>query len=150
MKTAFIIGIGNRHRGDDAAGLRVMDLLKADFATLEHDGEPASLIDAMQGHDRVILVDAVSSGAAAGEIFRLDLQKEGLPGAFTQTSTHSFGIVEAVELARALGKLPPALVFYGIEGKNLAVGDGISPEVQNATETVAASIRAETQEKKHA
>ncbi len=150
MKKPFLIGIGNPHRGDDAAGLLVLDRLKNDFESLKHDGEPAALIDAWQGHDDIILVDAVSSGAGAGEIFELDLQKESLPDIFAQSSTHSFGVAEAVELARALGKLPPAIFFYGIAGENFSIGGDVSPEVEKSVAAVAQSILDAHKEKKHA
>jgi len=41
-----------------------------------------------------------------------------------------------VELARALGRLPPRLIIYGIEGKSFEAGAGLSPEVQAAVEGV--------------
>ena len=47
-------------------------------------------------------------------------------------STHAFGVAEALELARALNRLPPCLLIYGIEGKNFAMGTGLSPEVRTA------------------
>jgi len=39
-------------------------------------------------------------------------------------------VAEAIELARALGQLPPKLVVYGIEGKDFSAGVGLSPEVE--------------------
>ena len=126
----LIIGIGNSVRGDDALGLFVVEELRGqvpDYVDLIiHDGEPASLIECWQGADFVILVDAVVSGCEAGTIFHVDLAKKILPDIFSQTSTHAFGVAEAVELARALGKLPPRINFYGIEGKTFETGDELS------------------------
>ena len=46
-------------------------------------------------------------------------------------------MVEAIELARALGNFPQPMVVYGIEGKNFAAGIGLSAEVEKAAgETV--------------
>ena len=36
------------------------------------------------------------------------------------SSTHALGLAEAMELARALGRLPPVIV-YGIEGKTFEI-----------------------------
>jgi hypothetical protein len=36
-----------------------------------------------------------------------------------------------------MGKLPPSLVVYGIEGKNFAAGVGLSSEVEKAVGEVA-------------
>ena len=118
-------------------------MLPDGVAVLEREGEPTSLLDAWDGADAVWLVDAVSSDAAPGTIHRIDVGSEALPAAFARTSTHHFGLPEAVELARAVGRLPQYLVVYGIEGKTFEVGESLTPPVAAAAATVAAAIRDE-------
>ncbi|MDR3424016.1 MAG: hydrogenase maturation protease [Alphaproteobacteria bacterium] len=131
----FFIGIGSRFRGDDAVGCLLADeLAAAGLAAIEHSGEPTSLIDDWQGPERVMLLDAVFSGAAPGIIHHFDLRTETLPAAFSKPTTHAIGIAEAVEFARALGKLPPKIEFYGIEGQSFDYGRSLSPPVQEALE----------------
>ena len=89
-------------------------------------------MEAWQGFQNVIIVDAVSSGAKPGTIFRIDANKEIVPKKFFHYSTHAFSIAEAIELARAMNVLPPKLVVYGIEGANFAAGIDISPPVKEA------------------
>lgn len=143
----LIIGIGNEFRGDDAAGLQVVRRLKAtcggSIDLVELSGEGASLIEAWRGADRVVLVDAVSSGSPAGTIHRLDLGAGPLPNPWRCYSTHAFGVAEAVEMARALGQLPASLVFFGIEGGNFAPGRGLSVEVERAIGELAQRILTE-------
>ena len=140
----LIVGIGNRYRGDDALGCLMADDLRhvarGAAEIIEHDGEPASLIDCWQGRQCVVLIDAVSSAAEAGAIYRIDLGKQGLPDRFRSFSTHAFGIAESVELARVLGKLPPRIVFYGVEGKSFAADTKLSAPVQRAFETLRQEI----------
>ena len=118
----LVIGIGNRYRGDDALGCLIADEVRKKvpetIEVIEHNGEPASLIECWQEYSTVILIDAVSSGAPAGTIHHIDLQSHPLPVHFHNYSTHAFGIAEAIELARVLKKLPPNITFYGIEGKS--------------------------------
>ena len=133
-KGLFVIGIGNRYRGDDAVGCILAERLKDRFETLEHDGEPASLMEAWEDRSSVILIDAVSSGEKPGTIFQFDLQEQKLPEIFGHSSTHSFGVSEGVELARVLGGLPPQILFFGIEGKNFSIGEGLSEEVSAVLE----------------
>ena len=148
----LIIGIGNPYRCDDALGcLIVRELAKSiplRVECIEHDGEPASLIDSWQHKEHVLLIDAVSSGATPGHIFRFDLTHESLPEAFNLYSTHAFGIPQAVELARVLGKLPAKIDFIGIEGQSFGAGQRLSAQVQTAKNEVIAEILNSLESKK--
>lgn len=139
------IGIGNAYRCDDAAGLvaaRVLQTRSLSGVTIiEHSGEGAALMQAWAGAEMVILMDAVSSGGEPGTLYRLDASQP-VPAEFFHYSTHAFSVAEAVEMARALGELPPVLVIYGIEGQNFAQGVGLSPVVEsNLTELVEQVVR---------
>ncbi len=108
-----------------------------------HEGEPTSLIDAWDGAEALWLVDAVSSGAAAGTVHRLDAASSELPPSLFRASTHHVGLGETVELARVLGRLPARTVLYGIEGGTFDVGETLSPAVAAAVPQVADALRAE-------
>jgi hydrogenase maturation protease len=139
--------VGNAFRGDDAAGLEVAGLLAGTLpdgvGLLVREGEPTALIDSWEGAEAVWLVDAVSSGAPAGTVHRLDAREKELPRELFHASTHAFGLGEAVELARALGRLPARTIVFGIEGARFEAGDGLSSEVAAAAAEVAASVREE-------
>jgi hydrogenase maturation protease len=136
----LIIGIGNEYRSDDGVGsmaARMIREKKLNSVTMkEESGEGASLIEAWQGFENVIIVDAVSSGAKPGTVFKYEANKEILPAKFFNYSTHAFSLAEAIELARALNKLPSKLTVYGIEGKNFSAGKEISLPVREATNQV--------------
>lgn len=140
----LIVGIGNRYRGDDSFGCIVAEDLAGrvplGVKCVEHDGEPAGLIECWQDIENVILIDAVSSGANAGYIFQFDLAQQALPEQFNVYSTHAFGVPQAVELARALGKLPQGIRFIGVEGENFEAGEALSPALSKAKDIVIAEI----------
>ena len=144
MSTPLVIGLGNDFRRDDGAGRiaarRVRELAGEAVRVIEESGEGAALMDAWRDTEFVVLIDAVHSGAEPGAIHRLDAQAQPIPANFFHYSTHAFSVAEAVELARALGQLPPRLIVYGIEGKDFASGEGLSPEVAAAVEQVAQTI----------
>jgi hydrogenase maturation protease len=143
-----VIGVGNAWRRDDGVGLEVARRLQGlapGCDVLEREGEPAALIDAMEGADAVWLVDAVHSGAEAGTIHRLDVAGAPLPAELFRASTHALGLAEAVELARALGRLPRHAVVYGIEGNAFEAGEGLSAEVEAAADRVVSSLREEVE-----
>ncbi|MBI5668594.1 MAG: hydrogenase maturation protease [Chloroflexi bacterium] len=129
----IIIGIGNDWRGDDAAGLlaaRALRKLNLPNVTItEHGGDGASLMQTWAGAAVVILIDAVSAGGNPGTIYRIDANHETTAPDSFSTSSHLLGVGEAVELARALGQLPPRLVIFGIEGRDFAVNAALSPAV---------------------
>ncbi len=129
--TRLIVGIGNLLRGDDAAGLRVVQALGVSDTVVEHDGEPASLIARWEGFDEVVLVDAVTADQPPGTVVEIDATDSVLPAAMCH-STHALGPAEAVELARALGKLPASITLMGIEGSSYSFGTGLSTQVKLA------------------
>ena len=145
----LIIGIGNEYRGDDAAGLIVARRLKERLAdsvkVIEQSGDGAALMEAWQGAETVIIIDAVMSGAEPGTIHRLDAKTRPLPKDAFRCSTHAFGVAEAIELSRAMGGLPRSLIVYGIEGKTFAAGVRLSPEVEGAVGEVAGRALTEAQ-----
>lgn len=140
----LVIGIGNAFRGDDAAGLIIATHLHEraiDGVKIKNQsGEGLSLMECWQGTETVFIIDAVSSGSQPGTIFRLDANKESIPGKFFHYSTHAFSVAEAVELARTLDLLPKQLIIYGIEGINFQIGAQLSIEVSSAIDDVLARL----------
>lgn len=148
VRKVLIQCLGNRLRGDDAAGPRVADLLRtaplaADVEVREHWGEAADLLDYWQGPELVILVDAAHSAAPPGTLHSFDARQAAIPRDLFNSSTHRFGVAEAVELARVLGRLPEQLRLYAIEGRDFALGADLSPEVEDTARRLAAAIRTE-------
>lgn len=143
----LIVGIGNPDRGDDGVGALVARRLQADDAqgvrVVEHTGEAADLLERLSGVDTAYLIDAAVTGALPGSITRFDAAATPLAGSAFACSTHGLGLLEAIELARALGRLPRRCVVYAIEGRQYEVGHRLSPQVAAAAEEVATLIRQE-------
>jgi len=150
MPRTLVLGIGNIERGDDGAGrqtariLRHMLLERAEVTEL--DGEATSILAKLEGADVAYVIDACVSGAPAGTIHRIDAQDGPLPEAYSDLSTHGFGLAAAVELGRTLGQLPPRTIVYAIEGESFDPGAPLSEAVAAATIAVADRIRLEIEE----
>jgi hydrogenase maturation protease len=133
-----VIGIGNSYRGDDAAGRevarRVQDLVPEELEVVVCGLEPTRLIDAWDGADAAIIVDAVSSEAEPGSVHRFDATSAPLPSREFRSSTHALGIGETIELARAIGRLPSRVVVFGIEGEVFGSGTGLSDRAEDGVE----------------
>jgi hydrogenase maturation protease len=144
---ATVIGIGNPERGDDGAGRAVARLLRAtmpgEFVVAELDGEAAAVLALLDGAVAAFMIDACASGTPPGTVHRFDVAAAPLPHEAFALSTHGIGVAEAVELARALGQLPPRCIVYAIEGHSFGLGEGLSAAVEPSVAEVARRIVAE-------
>lgn len=139
----IIIGIGNIFRHDDGVGIEIARQLRAlntGATVVEHSGEGAGLMSAWDGHDAVIVIDAVNSGEEPGTIWRLEAHRESIPSKFFNYSSHDFSLAEAVEMARTLGTLPSFFIIYGIEGIDFTMGEGLTGHVLDAIPEVLQKI----------
>jgi hydrogenase maturation protease len=71
---------------------------------------------------------------------------QSLPAQMFRYSTHAIGIAEAIELGRALHKLPRQLIVYGIEGRNFDAGMQLPPAVESAVEIVTHRVLEEAEQ----
>lgn len=144
-----VIGVGNAERSDDAAGLLVVRSLvlppDSPVRIYETHGEGTTVMEAWQDADVAILVDAVHSGAEPGSLHRFEAQEHEIPRHFLHASTHTFGVAEAIELARALRQLPPCLIVYGIEAASFTVGGTVSSVVQQTIKDTVQLIQLDLQ-----
>jgi hydrogenase maturation protease len=143
----LVIGVGNPDRGDDGIGRLIVRRLAGhvpqSVAIIERPGDTLALIDDWAGYEDVILVDAAAPLSAPGCVRRIDLLQDDLPTDLSLSSTHAFGVADAVALARTLGLLPGRLIVYAIEGADFTPGAPVSPKVAAAADAVVARIVAE-------
>src|SRR5579864_3108036 len=119
----LIIGCGNADCADDAAGILVARRLRdLGVDAMEHSGDGLALLDVWAADDEVILVDAAVSGKKPGTISIWDPIHRPLAAESFRCSTHSFGPWEAIELARALDRLPKRIEIHAIEAANFEPG----------------------------
>jgi hydrogenase maturation protease len=147
LSDAAVIGLGNRMRGDDAAGPEVARLLVergVAAAVAEHEAEPTGLIELWDGVPLAIVLDATAPRGRPGRIERREVGEEGLPrDGQRAASTHALDLAETIELARSLERLPGRLVVYGIEAESFATGEPMSPPVVAAVTEAADRVGAE-------
>jgi len=143
----LVVGVGNRDCGDDGIGPLVADRLAgrvpAGVQVRALGGDMLALIEMWSGRDTVIVIDAARAMMQAGRIHRLEPILEPLPRELALGSTHALGVADAVELARALDRLPRRLVVYAVEGAVFEVGARPSAEAAAAVEAAAGLIAAE-------
>ena len=130
-----IVGVGNRLRGDDAAGPRGIDE--------RHSGTRALWLDAgtaPENHletvvraepDTVLIVDAVAFGGDPGEWRVLDAKE--LDRVAVSTHAGSLGMLSDYLSSRSGARV----WVLAIEPKRIELGEGLSRSVANAVREVA-------------
>ncbi len=159
MPKIKIIGLGNPFMGDDAVGVLVARQLhayaSAHISVLEGGLAGLNLLDDMEDIDTLILIDAVHSHSKVGTILRFtipqDLEEIGkLAWGTSASSTHAFGLAEALTLAHTLEVLPTHVVLFGIELCHIQKGQALSPPVSKAMTGLVNQIRLEELSFSHA
>lgn len=144
----LVIGLGSPDRGDDAVGsavARAVATRRPEIAVADHE-DPTALLDLWAGHNPVVVIDAVRSGALAGTVHWLETGPAAPPVSTRawmqsgQGSTHAVGLAEMVELGRALGRLPSRLVVVGIEADSFDHGEPLTVRVAAAVPIAAARV----------
>jgi hydrogenase maturation protease len=135
----LVIGLGNPLLGDDSVGLRTAEAIRPLLATRpeidvseDFDGG-LRLMERMIGYRRVVIIDAITAGAAPGSVFTL---QPGGPATRRSAASHGIDLLTALALGRHSGAELPAnehIVLIGIQaGDVLTFGEDLSPEVEAA------------------
>jgi hydrogenase maturation protease len=142
----LILGLGNELMSDDAAGLVlariVYDMLPEGTAHLVlADLAGLSLMHALEGYDRVIIIDTIeSSDYAPGECLRT------APGGILESrrmlGQHDTSLSEALHIGSELNlKLPHYIIAYLIVGADThKFSDKLSPAVERTLPEAARRI----------
>jgi hydrogenase maturation protease len=143
----LVVGLGNDDRSDDGIGLDVARALRrrpgVPADVVEGPGDLTRLLDDFAERERVILVDAIRSGAPPGTVHRWSRDEAaGLP-AGTAISTHGFDVPSLLRLAVGLGRIPRDLTLFGIEALETGPGRTRTEPVRAAVAVVCDRIQAE-------
>ena len=137
----FVIGVGNRDRGDDAVGPIVADVLRErwGFRSMVMEGDLSDLALRWPLDEHVVIVDAAVTGAAPGTVHVVE-GTSGLAAGDATWSTHGIGLGDAIALARLLDRLPVALTIVGVEAERFDDFAPLSPAVAAAVDEVIAAV----------
>ncbi|HEY3355992.1 MAG TPA: hydrogenase maturation protease [Polyangia bacterium] len=143
--STLVLGLGNDILTDDAVGLLVARAVAArglpGVIVREAAVAGFDLVDLLEGHARAVIVDAIrTDGGAPGDVYRFtpaDLPRPGRLGA-----VHEIGLLEALELGRALGHaMPGEVVIIGVEARETEVfGEQPTPAVAAAVPVAAQAV----------
>jgi hydrogenase maturation protease len=143
----LFVGVGSPH-GDDCAGWLVADALSGmdgarvptpatgpltpgSEVTIHKIAVPADLFDWLDDAGRLIICDAVRAGRPAGTLYRWPWPDARISH-IRPAGCHDLGLSDVLEMAGRLGRLPSAVVVWGIEAGQVAPDSGVSTEIRRA------------------
>lgn len=131
----LVLGIGNLLNTDEGVGPHAVRELKRAFHEMDGvqllDGGTLglSLLPLIEDATHLLLLDAVDVGKPAGTLVEMDRDQIPLRGGM-RLSQHQLTFQEVMGLALIRAKLPEHVHLIGIQPGSLAIGVGLSPQVQ--------------------
>jgi hydrogenase maturation protease len=144
MKT-LVVGIGSTIRGDDGVGVRAALQLKARcsngrFDVIELGTAGLTLLDSVEGYDRLILLDAIVTGAPPGTVH--ELTGKQVTASAHLGAGHEADLATTLALGRKLSKhMPKDVIVLAVEVRDLhSFSEQLAPEVEAAIPEVLARV----------
>jgi hydrogenase maturation protease len=143
-----VIGLGNVVLSDDGVGVHAVARLRerlpcTDTIELVEGGTAGLLLlPYLADCDRVIIIDAIDTGASAGTLVRLE--GDDWPAMFaTHVTVHDVGLRDLLGAAQLSGAWPQRLVLPGVQPASTAIGTELSAPVADALEPLVGAVAAE-------
>jgi len=135
----IFVGLGNRNRGDDAAGLKLIDDLEHINPGLfisEEKGIESIILRIIGGekNQKIIFIDACDLNASPGDITFMRLENIN----DNRISSHRLPISTLISLLKNKGK---SAYLLGIQPFSLKFGNGISGSVESTLRELEDIIR---------
>jgi hydrogenase maturation protease len=147
--STLVVGLGNPILGDDGVGWRVAESVRAnlndpDVEVLCLSLGGLALMENLAGYRRVIIVDAMSSGAPTGTLHFLSLQELDELAAQHTACVHDLSLAAALALGRELGvNLPEEIRVVGVEAAaEFDFGEMLSADIAAAVPGAARAVAA--------
>jgi hydrogenase maturation protease len=144
MKT-LVAGIGSTIRGDDGVGVVAARRLKAScpnegIDVIELGTAGLTLLDSAEGYDRLILLDAIVTGAPPGTVH--ELTGKQVASSAHLGAGHEADLPTTLALGRKLSKHMPAdVIVLAVEVGDLhSFSEQLAPEVEAAIPEVLAQV----------
>ncbi|MEW5919603.1 MAG: hydrogenase maturation protease [Bacillota bacterium] len=132
----MILGIGNIFCKDDGIGSVMARKLvstfhgKGEIDVIDGGTTGLGLLYLFAEYSRIIVIDAVDMQGEPGEVFIFspdDLEHAHPHGI---VSTHQPGVLQLLNLGKAIGVLPEEILILGVQVKELGAEYGLSAELQ--------------------
>ncbi|MFI5209406.1 MAG: HyaD/HybD family hydrogenase maturation endopeptidase [Gemmatimonadales bacterium] len=143
--STVVLGLGNPLMGDDGLGLAVLGRLREEWdlpdAVELVDGGTwgMTLLPMIEDADRLVLIDAIRTGAQAGTV--VVIEREHLPRYLAhKLSPHQIDLKEVLALAELRGNLPAETVAIGAEPGEVVLSTALTAPLEDAVDPVLLAV----------
>ncbi len=144
----LVIGMGNVLMQDEGVGVRAVEELEnryiiPDAVTVVDGGTTGmELFDPIRRCNRLIVADAINTGAAYGTLVRMS--KEEIPAFFqTKLSNHQLGLSDLLALLTLKGEVPEHVAIIGMVPHSLENKLGLTAEAEAGLDAMVEMLVAE-------
>ena len=136
-RVVLVLGIGNTLNTDEGLGVHAVNRLKKMLGEIDGvdmlDGGTLglNLLPLVEDVTHLLILDAVNAAQPGGTVIEMDRDEIPLYGGF-RMSQHQLTFTEVLGLALIRNHLPANLHLIGIQPVSLAIGVGLSPEIESA------------------
>ncbi len=141
MKQTLVLGLGNILLRDEGVGVRVVERLQELYEfppgvqVLDGGTLGLELMAYVEAADRLLVVDALDTGAEPGTLGRLE--GDEVPAFLSvKISPHQMGLSDLLATARLRGVYPEEVVLWGVQPAAIDVGLELSPVVAAQVEAL--------------
>lgn len=144
----LIAGVGNKLRGDDGFGPRVVELLSREklpenVEVADYGTAGFMLASDLGDYDFAIFADVIQREEKTGDLQIIELNSSDISSDLNVEVTfslHEARVEEMLIFAKRLGTLPEKVVIIGCEPENLDLRLGLSPRVEEMARKAAEII----------
>lgn len=142
-----VIGVGNLILGDDGFGIHVIEKMRKmeefrQVKIVDAMTNSAILLDAMEGEEKAIIVDAIDVGQDGVGIFRFNPNVEDFPSD-VMLSMHDLHFKDVISMARGIYRLPDEIVIVGVRPRKVELSLELSEECAKHIDAVIDVVRKE-------
>lgn len=132
----LVLALGNPIRSDDGVGIAALRLLEEDprvpggVDLLEGGTKGLELVSYVSGMSRLLVLDAVDVGAAAGTI--VCIQGKELVSLSGNGNVHDLALADILNALRLLGQEPEETVLLGVQPGSTELSASLSKRVESS------------------
>jgi hydrogenase maturation protease len=131
-----VLGVGNTIHSDDGLGVHAMRKLESDrrlpkgITVIDGGTQGLELLSFLHDCSRLLLLDAVDTGAEPGTMVRL--AEAELRGLRTGSSVHQLGVADLLNTLPLVSEIDREIVILGVQPGSTDWGTELSPAVEAA------------------